>query len=410
METGYSRASKLWGWAMAPVFIVHSIIQINMPRTDKTLPLREELRGWHYIVGTLLLILVIGRLWAWWKERTPEPPAGMGAGAWHWGRMLALTSYLTLLVAPVLGLLYGWSSGYDLYLGPIDLPALVGKDRNLWLFSGYFHSGLGFMMLVLNVAAILTIAYTLFRYGRGAFAALPPGYGLMVLGGLSVTSYAFATFRSPEPGPRAVAIFWGVLAVTWLLAKLLGRTKVPATRPAAAKPVPGWARVVAPTAAVAVLALGAYGPYAMFRVTPWPMGEVIEADPSIQSHMTLVTKVEIAPSTPFEEQVRAETYKWCGFCHLLTKAERGQQPKVGPNLWGIFGQKAASVPNFHYSEALANARDRGLVWTDENMAAYVANPHEFVPGTTMIISSGPITDPKAQMAIVNLLKRDTMTE
>jgi cytochrome c2 len=126
--------------------------------------------------------------------------------------------------------------------------------------------------------------------------------------------------------------------------------------------------------------------------------------------MTLVTKVTIAPSTPFEEKVRDETYKWCGFCHNLTKEDRGKAPKVGPNLWGIFGQKAATVPNFHYSEALATARDRGLVWNDQTIAQYVADPHKFVPGTTMIISSGPIPDPKVQAAIVNLLKRDTMTE
>jgi len=148
----------------------------------------------------------------------------------------------------------------------------------------------------------------------------------------------------------------------------------------------------------------------MFRVTPWPMGEVIEAPANIQSHQTLVAKVAIAPPTPFEAQVRDETYKWCGFCHNLTKADRGKSPKVGPNLWGIFGQKAATVPNFHYSEALAGARDRGLVWNDQTIAQYIADPHKFVPGTTMVISSGPIPDPKVQAAVVNLLKRDTMAE
>jgi cytochrome c2 len=65
------------------------------------------------------------------------------------------------------------------------------------------------------------------------------------------------------------------------------------------------------------------------------------------------------------------------------------------------------VPGFGYSAAMRRVRDKGLVWTDETKAAYVADPQAWMPGTSMIISSGPIPDPRVQAAVVNILKRET---
>jgi hypothetical protein len=33
-----------------------------------------------------------------------------------------------------------------------------------------------------------------------------------------------------------------------------------------------------------------------------------------------------------------------------------------------------------------------------------------MPGTAMIVSSGPIPDPRVQQAVVNLLRRETMAD
>ena len=402
--TSYGVASKRLGWLIAGTYLIHAIISTNMPRTDKILPLREELRGWHYLLGIVLLVLLIGRLSRWWRyERRMAPPSDIGGGVWMWARTLALVTYVLLALSPFLGFLFAWSDGLTVHLGPLlTLPALLGENYRVWMFSGYFHSGLGFMTLILNLAALLTAAFTLLRYNKGLLTAFPPGYGAQVLGSMAVTAYAAATFKSSDPGPIAVARFLGICALVWAIAWLIHRNRAAfAGSTIIHKAVP----LISGAAAVGLIALGAYGPHAMFRVTPWPMGETIVGAEGVTSHPAPVVRVTAWKETAYEREVANETYKWCGFCHTFKKNDR---IKAGPNLHGIFGQRAASVPNFAYSKALADRRDAGLVWTDEALDAFLANPDTYVPGTSMIISSGPVIDPKIRRAVINRLKRDTM--
>jgi cytochrome c2/cytochrome b561 len=399
---GYSRLGIVTGWLLAGLYLAHAVLTTHLARTDRALPLREDLRGWHYVVGTLLLLTAIVRLWAWFRER-PAPPAGLPASAFVWGRALALAALLLMIGAPLLGLLYAWSDGLDVRLGGLTLPALVGRDRALWQASGYFHSGLGFMLVVLNLATLLTAGFTSMRFRHGLLTAFPPGHGAFAFFGFSSTVYAFATFRSPDPGPGAVAIFWAVAAGWAALAWAIHRNRAPVARSSAASPL---ARALAGVGALALVLFGAWGPYGMFRVTPFAAPAEIAAVDGIEWHAKpALASLEIAPADDFERAVEAETFKWCRFCHNMQPG--GEQHKVGPNLHNIMGQRAGMVPGFGYSEAMKRARDEGLVWTDATMAAYIADPQGWMPGTSMIISSGPIPDPRVQAAVVNILKRET---
>ena len=396
MTNGYSRFSVVTGWLLTIAYVAHNIVSTMMPRSPKVSALRFELRNWHYFLGSLLLALVILRLVAWWRDRPVGAPAGLSPAAFVWGRALAHASYVLLLFAPFLGLLYGWSDGFPLKLFGIPLPALVGEDRALWMFTGYFHSGMGFMLLLLNLATTVTAGYLTLRYGRGLLSAFPPGYGVMSFLGFSVTVYAFATFRSPAPGPRAVAIFWAICAAVALVGWLIHRQRPLLDRGA----VPGWARVAAPIGALAIVAAGAYGPHALFRVTPWPMTAIAKGGPR-----QMVMAVALPQETDYERTVGQESYKWCRFCHTVKK---GEKALVGPNLYAIWGQRAGTAPGFAYSEAMQKARERGLIWNDKTIADYIEHPDVFMPGTAMIISSGPVSDPKKRAAVVNILKRETM--
>ena len=68
----------------------------------------------------------------------------------------------------------------------------------------------------------------------------------------------------------------------------------------------------------------------------------------------------------------------CNNCHSL---EPGVT-KVGPTLAGIFGRTAGSLESFdQYSEAMANS---GVVWSEETLNNFLADPQRFIPGNLMI--------------------------
>lgn len=72
-----------------------------------------------------------------------------------------------------------------------------------------------------------------------------------------------------------------------------------------------------------------------------------------------------------------KVFNKCKACHAL---EAGKN-KIGPSLAGVFGRKAGTAPGFKkFSDPM---KASGLVWSDETMKAFLANPKKSVPGTTM---------------------------
>jgi len=69
----------------------------------------------------------------------------------------------------------------------------------------------------------------------------------------------------------------------------------------------------------------------------------------------------------------------CKACHEVEKGVN----KVGPTLKGVVGRPAASVPDYKYSEAMLAKGAEGLVWTEENLTAYLPDPKAYVPKTKM---------------------------
>lgn len=76
---------------------------------------------------------------------------------------------------------------------------------------------------------------------------------------------------------------------------------------------------------------------------------------------------------------------------------------MGPNLSGVVGRKAGSAPGFRYSRALQSA---GLIWSREELDAYLANPARKVPGNAMPAAPvGSATDRAAIIAYLSSLHR-----
>lgn len=71
-------------------------------------------------------------------------------------------------------------------------------------------------------------------------------------------------------------------------------------------------------------------------------------------------------------------FNQCVLCHGATAT--AEVPNSGPDLLGVMGRAAGSVPGYRYSRALRNAR---LIWTEETLDAFLADPQVAVPGNTM---------------------------
>lgn len=67
----------------------------------------------------------------------------------------------------------------------------------------------------------------------------------------------------------------------------------------------------------------------------------------------------------------------CASCHQI-----GPYARAGfaPQLNGIVGRQAGATPGFRYSAAMQAS---GLVWTEQNLRAFVRAPQQVVPGTSM---------------------------
>ncbi len=89
----------------------------------------------------------------------------------------------------------------------------------------------------------------------------------------------------------------------------------------------------------------------------------------------------------------------CQICHAL---KRGQDHRVGPNLFGFYQRRAASAKGFGYSEALKAA---DITWDREHIDDYLANPGGKVPGTSMDFAG--VAKVADRNALIEYLKIET---
>jgi cytochrome c2 len=86
----------------------------------------------------------------------------------------------------------------------------------------------------------------------------------------------------------------------------------------------------------------------------------------------------------------------CANCHSLTPG----MSTVAPDLHGVIGRKAGTVPAYDYSPALKQA---AFVWTPEKLTQWLGSPHNVVPETEMSFPGLP--DTKERAAVVNFLQQ-----
>jgi cytochrome c len=81
-----------------------------------------------------------------------------------------------------------------------------------------------------------------------------------------------------------------------------------------------------------------------------------------------------------------EVFEKCAMCHMIGP---GAATLIGPELNGIVGRKAASIANYPmYSQGMKTLGDLGVVWTEENLDKWIANPKVLLPDSYMSMFPG----------------------
>lgn len=80
-----------------------------------------------------------------------------------------------------------------------------------------------------------------------------------------------------------------------------------------------------------------------------------------------------------------KAFKKCKSCHMV-KADDGTMimkgGKTGPNLYGVIGRPLGGAEGYKYGKSLVAAGESGLVWTEESLAAFVADPKAYLKEAT----------------------------
>ena len=120
----------------------------------------------------------------------------------------------------------------------------------------------------------------------------------------------------------------------------------------------------------------------------WLIGAITVAASLARAQMMFpVQQAKPDPATLFLNQ--------CGICHSV---RQGDGPRQGPNLFGVVGRRAGSLPAFKYSTGFAGA---DWVWDAPRLEVWLTNPQAVIKGSVMTYRQA---DPSVRQTIIDWLK------
>jgi cytochrome c len=104
------------------------------------------------------------------------------------------------------------------------------------------------------------------------------------------------------------------------------------------------------------------------------------AEPAPEETPAPAEMAEAPAADPALIKAGEKAFRKCKSCHQIGAKAKN---RVGPMLNGIVDGPAGAVDGFRYSKAMQAAAAEGLVWSHDELSAFLADPKGFMKGTKM---------------------------
>ena len=114
-----------------------------------------------------------------------------------------------------------------------------------------------------------------------------------------------------------------------------------------------------------------------------PAEDAVVEEAAVEVPATEEAATETAALDPELVKAGEKVFKKCKACHQVGD---GAKNRTGPALNGIVGHPVGAIDGFKYSKAMTEAGESGLVWTEEELKAFLKKPRDYMKGTKMSFS------------------------
>ncbi|MGR8930250.1 MAG: cytochrome b [Gammaproteobacteria bacterium] len=135
---------------------------------------REAMKSIHFMLGLSVLLLVVPRLIGRFLDITPaivpEPPAWQQNSA----KLIHLALYLFMVIMPLLGWLVLSAADKPIPFFSLQLPALIGANKELGKFLKEIHEAVGeFGYYLIGLHALAALYHHYFQHDSTLTRMLP---------------------------------------------------------------------------------------------------------------------------------------------------------------------------------------------------------------------------------------------